>query len=73
MLRRQRLDAVNRERDLEVDRLLGPQRAVVVEGGDALFDRNEIRCALRRDAGDEIGKRFFRGTIVPGGQRVGLS
>ena len=38
MLRRQRLDAVEREGDLEVDRLLGPQRAVVVEGGDALGD-----------------------------------
>ena len=43
MLRRQRLDAVDREGDLEVDRLLAPQRAVVVEGGDALGGRHEVR------------------------------
>ena len=36
MLRRLRLDAIDREGDLEIDRLLGPERAVVVEGGDAL-------------------------------------
>ena len=36
MLRRHRLDAVEREGNLEVIRLLGPQRAVIVEGGDAL-------------------------------------
>jgi hypothetical protein len=41
MLRRERLDPVEREGELEVDRLLGPERAVVVEGGDALLDRNE--------------------------------
>jgi hypothetical protein len=36
VLRRQRLDPVDRKNDLEIHRLLGPQRAVVVEGGDAL-------------------------------------
>ena len=46
VLRRQRLHAVDRERELEVDRLLGPQRAVVVEGGDALGMRHEVRAAL---------------------------
>ena len=46
MLRRQRLDAIEREGELEIDRLLGPQRAVVVEGGDALGRRHEIRPAL---------------------------
>ena len=49
MLRSQRLDAIEREGELEVDRLLGPQRAVVVEDGDALGRRHEIRRAgLRR-------------------------
>ena len=41
MLRRQRLHAVEREGELEVDRLLGPERAVVVEDGDALGGRHE--------------------------------
>jgi hypothetical protein len=35
MLRRQRLHTVEREEELEIHRLLGPERAVVVEGGDA--------------------------------------
>ena len=43
MLRRQRLDAVEREGELEVHRLLGPERAVVVEDGDALGGRHEVR------------------------------
>ena len=72
VLRRQRLDAVERERELEVDRLLGPQRAVVVEDGDALGDRHEVRAALRRHARDEIGDGFLRRAVVPGRQRVGL-
>lgn len=36
MLRRQRLDAVDDEKGLKIHRLLGPRRAVIVEGGDAL-------------------------------------
>ena len=36
MLRRERLHAVEREEQLEIHRLLGPERAVVVERGDAL-------------------------------------
>ena len=43
MLRRQRLDAVEREGELEIHRLLAPQRAVVVEHGDALGGGHEIR------------------------------
>jgi len=36
MLRRQCLDAVDNEKGLKIHRLLGPQLAVIVEGGDAL-------------------------------------
>jgi hypothetical protein len=35
MLRRERLDALENEEGLEIHRLLGPERAVVVERGDA--------------------------------------
>ena len=36
-------DAVDGERQLEVQGLLGPQRAVVVEGGDPFGRRHELR------------------------------
>ena len=42
MLRRECLHAVEREEQLEIHRLLAPERAVVVERGDALLRRNEI-------------------------------
>ena len=72
MLRRQRLDAVEHEGELDVHRLLDPQRAVVVEGRDALIRRHEVGPALRRDARDEIGDRRLGRAVVPGRQRVGL-
>ena len=37
------LDTVEREEDLEIHRLLGPQRAVIVEHGDALSGWHEVR------------------------------
>ena len=43
ILRRQHLDAIEDEGELDIHRLLDPQRAVVVERGDALLGRNEIR------------------------------
>ena len=72
MLRRHCLDAVEREGDLEIDRLFGPQRAVIVKGGDTLFDRREIRRAGRGHARDEVGDGFLHRAFVPGGQGVGL-
>jgi hypothetical protein len=71
VLRRERLHPVHRERDLEIDRLLGPQRAVVVEGRDALLDRHEFRPALRGHALDEPDDRLLRRAVVPGRQRIG--
>ena len=53
VLRRQRLDAVEDEGELDIHRLLDPQRAVVVEGRDALGGRHEVGTALRRHARDE--------------------
>jgi hypothetical protein len=47
-LRRERLHAVEREGELEVHRLLGPQRAVVVEHGDALGWNDEILIRVVR-------------------------
>ena len=68
---RKLLDPVERERHLHVHGLLAPQRAVVVESRDALGRRHEIRRALFRHPGDERDDGLFRGSIVPGRQRVG--
>ena len=64
------LDAVEGEGQLHIHRLLDPQRAVIVEGRDALLGRNEIRPALRRDARDKIEDRSLRRALVPGRQRI---
>ncbi len=43
MLRREHLDPIDDEEELRIQRLFGPERSVVVEGGDARGDWNEIR------------------------------
>ena len=68
MLRRQRLEPVEREHALGVDRLLDPERAVIVEHGDPLGLRHEVGAALRRDRGNEIDDRRLRRAVVPGRQ-----
>ena len=70
MLRRERLHAVEREEQLEIHRLLAPERAVVVERGDALVRRNEIGRAFFRHLLDEGDDGFLRRGVVPRGQRV---
>ena len=70
VLRRERLDAVESERDLEVHRLLGPQRAVVVEHGDPLRGRHEIlACRVRRRL-DEVEDARLDRTFVPRWKRL---
>jgi hypothetical protein len=71
VLRRQRLDAVEREGKLEIDRLLGPQRAVVVERGDPLLGWDEVRPALLGHRLDEFDDRLLGRALVPGRQRIG--
>jgi len=65
MLWRQRLYTIERVLDLEVDRLLGPQRTVVVEGGDPLRERDVIGAALACDAADEIDDGPLGAAFVP--------
>ena len=72
VLRRQRLHAVEREDELEVHRLLGPQRAVVVEGGDALARRHVILAAGFDDRCHEGDDARLGMARVPRWQRVGL-
>jgi hypothetical protein len=59
MFRGHRFDPVEREEELEVHRLFGPERAVVVEDGDAFRDRHKIGRAFRRDARHERADRVL--------------
>jgi hypothetical protein len=61
MLGRQRFDAVEAKDQLEIHRLLDPQRAVVVEGGDAVGGWDKLRSAFAGHIGRELqsgGERF---------------
>jgi hypothetical protein len=57
MLRRHDLDPVEHEGELKVDRLLRPQRAIVVESGDPLGRLDEIGTAFLRHACNEVDDR----------------
>ncbi len=54
MLRCERFDAIEREGELEIHRLLGPKCSVVVKGRDAFGDRDEVRRAGLRHLFDEV-------------------
>ena len=71
MLRRERLHAVEREVELHRHRLLAPERAVVVERGDALGDRHEVRRAFLRHLLDEVDDGLLGLAVVPRWERVG--
>ena len=71
MLRGERLHAVEREEELEIHRLLGPERAVVVEDRDALGGRDEVGRALLRHLLDEVDDRLLRRAVVPGRELIG--
>jgi hypothetical protein len=73
MLGSERPDAVDGKEELEVERLLGPQGAVVVEGGDALGLRHEVGAGRIGDSTDKIEDRRFGIPVIPGRQRIGRS
>jgi DNA-binding CsgD family transcriptional regulator len=54
-----------------VSELLGPEGAVVVEGGDALGRPCMVWTVLCRDPCDEVEDGGFRRTVVPGGEWIG--
>ena len=72
MLPDHRLYAVEGEHHLEVHRLLGPQRAVVVEAGDALGHGHPVAASVGRRAADEVEDRLFHWPVVPRRQGVAL-
>ena len=71
MLGRQRHDPVEREHHLAVDRVLDPQRAVLVEGGEPVLGRHEVGAARFGGGADEIEDRLLGRAVVPGRQRIG--
>jgi len=72
MIRRHRLDPVQRESELGIDRVLGPQGSVIVEGGDALGGRDEVVARLSRHRLDELDDRSLGRGVVPRRQRIAL-
>jgi hypothetical protein len=65
MLRRERLHPVEREKELEIQRLLGPERAVVVERRDTLVRGNEVRRAFLRPFFDKSDDGFLWSAVIP--------
>ncbi|MNC90926.1 hypothetical protein D3C83_70850 [compost metagenome] len=62
----QRLDPVDGKDRLAIDRVLDPERAVLVEGGDAVGDGNEPVVAFVGCRGDEVEDRLPGRAVVPG-------
>src|SRR5215510_8930515 len=60
-----RFDSVPHKEDLEIDRLLGPERAVVVEGRDTFFGFNKIWRTFPGYSVDKINNRLLCRSIVP--------
>jgi hypothetical protein len=71
MARRECLDPVDGERELDVHRLLDPERAVVVERGDPLGGRHEVGRSVPGDSVDEGKDGLPGGRVVPRRQRRG--
>ena len=55
---------------LDTDRLLWPERPVIVEYRDAIGSWHEIRRCFRRDAPHKIHETRLRRAFVPRGKRV---
>ena len=68
--RGERGDAVEGKEALTVVRLLDPERAVVVERGDAVSRRHELVAALLRHRSDEVEDCLLVGAIAPGGKGI---
>ncbi len=66
VLGRHRFDAVEHEHALKVERLLRPERAVVVEGRDAIARRHVVLAARIGDGVHEIDDARLRLAVIPG-------
>ena len=71
MLWRERLHPVQHEAELEIEGLLRPERAVIIEDGDAVFGLDEAIPTLGRDFRHEIDDGLAGFSRIPGRQAVG--
>jgi hypothetical protein len=65
--RRNLLQAIHH---LRIDRMLDPQRAVLIKRGNALLGRYELRAALGCRRLDEFKNSLFSRTVIPRRKRV---
>jgi hypothetical protein len=65
MLRRERLHPVDGKKELEIGRLLAPQRSVVIEDGNPLSRHHELLAAFLSNLFDELDDGLLRRGIVP--------
>src|SRR5262245_56224162 len=70
MLWQERFDSIPHEQDLEINRLLRPERTVVIERRDSLFWPNEIRRAFLCYPLNKLDDRFPGCSLVPRRQRI---
>ena len=70
MLRSQHLHPVEREEELKIHRLLGPERAVVIERGDAGFGCDVFQTGLVRGRAHELDNRLLSGPVIPRRQGI---
>ena len=65
----QRRDALQAIHHLRIHRMLDPQRAVLIERGDALLGRHELRAGLLGRGLDEFHDGLLGRAVVPRSQR----
>ena len=65
-MRRHLVHAVQREEGLGIERVLDPQRAVLIEGGDALLRRHERGAAAVGRGFDKVQDCLLRRSLIPG-------
>src|SRR5215813_6335278 len=61
-------DACDEKENLHLQRLLAPERSVVVEHRNALCRGYEVGTALTRHAPNKVEDLRFRRTVVPAGE-----
>jgi len=58
--------------DLRIDRVLYPQRPILIESSNALRQRHEFWARLVGGRANEFVYCGLRGSIIPRGERIGL-
>src|SRR6187399_1509844 len=65
MLRSKSLHVIDREEELEIERLFRPKRSVLIESSDSFGWSHEVRASGFRDALDKRNDGLSCWTVVP--------